>query len=209
MNLRWDHFRYEARGATWGPADSPVRLCSYNSDLPLPFDVEATVAERAGCDPDPVDAGSDEGRLTLLSYVWPDQAHRIRLLRSALEVAAAVPVQVDKANLVDWLPDRIGPVPGQATVVFHSIVLQYLSLDDRRRFEAIGREAGARATPDAPLAWLRLEPNKDQFEVRLTMWPGDGLHRLVATATAHGQDVRWLGTINSSVRPPRHGGSGA
>ena len=192
LNLRWDHFRYEARGATWGPADSPVRLCSYNSDLPLPFDVHATVAERAGCDPDPVDAASDEGRLTLLSYVWPDQAHRIRLLRCALDVAAEVPVPLDKGSLIDWLPERIGPVPGRATVVFHSIVMQYLAKDDRHAFEAIVRQAGERATGDAPLAWLRLEPKGAEFHVRLNRWPGGDEHH-VATATAHGQNVRWLG----------------
>jgi hypothetical protein len=192
LNLRWDHFRYEARGATWGPTDSPVRLCSYNSDLPLPFDVEANVAERAGCDPDPVDAATDEGRLTLLSYVWPDQAHRIRLLRSALEVAATVPVRVDRANLVDWLPERIGPVAGQATVVFHSIVMQYLSKDDHHTFGSIVAKAGARATDDAPLAWLRLEPKGGEFHVRLNRWPGGEEHHL-GTASAHGQNVRWLG----------------
>src|SRR5947208_1364179 len=76
LNLRWDRFRYEARGLTWGPADSPVRLCSYNSDVPLPFDVDARVVDRAGCDAAPVDPTTEDGRLTLLSYVWPDQPHR-------------------------------------------------------------------------------------------------------------------------------------
>jgi hypothetical protein len=34
-------------------------------------------AEREGCDLEPVDPTTDEGRLTLLSYVWPDQAARL------------------------------------------------------------------------------------------------------------------------------------
>ncbi|MDQ3941381.1 MAG: DUF2332 domain-containing protein [Actinomycetota bacterium] len=34
LNLRWDHYRYEARGATWGDPSSPVRLCDYNSEVP-------------------------------------------------------------------------------------------------------------------------------------------------------------------------------
>ena len=40
LNLRWDRYRYEARGETWGPADSPVRLCSYNTQVLPRFDTE-------------------------------------------------------------------------------------------------------------------------------------------------------------------------
>jgi hypothetical protein len=37
-----------------------------------------TVVERSGCDLDPVDVHSSEGRLTLLACTWPDQLERIR-----------------------------------------------------------------------------------------------------------------------------------
>lgn len=40
-------------------------------------------------------------------------------------------------------------------------------------------EAGSRATTDAPLAWLSMEPGADQADVHLTMWPG-GERRLIA-----------------------------
>ena len=191
--LRWDNFRYEARGATWGPVDSPVRLCDFNSEVPLPFDVQAEVVARAGCDMAPVDPTSKDGRLTLLSYVWPDQVARIRNLRAALEVAEQVPVEVERANAADWLERELAEtVPGCATVVYHSIVLQYLSEDD---FERVGRainDAGRAAEPDAPMAWLRMEPGGEQAQVRMTMWP-DGKERLVATCSYHGAAVRWLG----------------
>lgn len=75
--LNWDRYRYEARGATWGPADSLVRLCDYNSQQPLPFAVDATVLERSGCDRSPIDATTDEGALTLKSFVWADQITRV------------------------------------------------------------------------------------------------------------------------------------
>jgi hypothetical protein len=48
LNLRWDYFRYEARGRAWGDPASPVRLCDYNSERPPPFDAAAEVVERAG-----------------------------------------------------------------------------------------------------------------------------------------------------------------
>ena len=51
--------------------------------------------------------------------------------------------------------------------------------------------AGSRATPDAPLAWLRMEPAASLAEVRLTTWPG-GSERLLATSDFHGRDVRWV-----------------
>jgi len=192
LNLRWDHFRYEAAEQSWGDARSPVVLRgAWETSVP-PFSVAATVAERAGCDPNPVDPTTDEGRLTLMSYVWPDQRERFALLGGAIAVARRVPADVARASAVDWLPARLGSVRrGVATVVFHSIALQYLDRSSRERaLEAIA-DAGARATADAPVAWLRMEPGGEQAEVRLTVWPG-GAERLVAATGFHGRPVRWL-----------------
>lgn len=53
---------------------------------------------------------------------------------------------------------------------------------------------GAKATPEAPFAWLRMEPppeNMAVMEVRLTMWPG-GEDRVLATVHPHGAWVKWL-----------------
>lgn len=193
LNLRWDRFLYEARGATWGWPDSPVRLCSYNSDRALPFDVEARVVERAGCDAAPIDPTTEDGRLTLLSYVWPDQVHRIRQLRAALRLAAETPATVDRAEAIAWTEQRWRPQAGAATVVFHSIVMQYLPDDRRAAFKELVRSRGAeQGTAEAPLAWLRFEPVGEEAAVRLTIWPGGDDHT-VAWSGFHGQNVRWLG----------------
>ena len=191
LNLRWDRFFYEARGATWGDPESPVRLCSYNSDRPLPFDVDARVVERAGCDAAPVDPSTEDGRLTLLSYVWPDQIHRIRLLRAALTVAADTPAPVERAEAIAWTTERWHPEPGTATVLFHSIVMQYLG-ERRTAFKELVRRRGLDATAAAPLAWLRLEPAGPEAALRLTIWPG-GTDATIARSGFHGQNVRWLG----------------
>jgi len=191
--LHWDRFRYEARGATWGPEESPVRLCHFNSELPLPFDATASVAERNGCDPAPVDPTTDEGRLTLLSYVWPDQTARIRNLRAALDVAAAAPAPVEAAAAAEWLEPLLAEqTPGMTTIVYHSIVWQYLSDDQLDRITAAIESAGARATAEAPFAWLRMEAGGDIAHVRLALWPG-GADKLVTTCSYHGAAVRWLG----------------
>ncbi|HYC00329.1 MAG TPA: DUF2332 domain-containing protein [Candidatus Limnocylindrales bacterium] len=192
LNLRWDHFRYQAGAACWGDPASPVILRDCWIQTPPPFDVEANVVERAGCDLQPIDPTSEEGRLTLLSFAWPDQLDRFRLLDAAIEVARRVPVTVERANGADWIGGKLlDATPGVATVVFHSIVIQYLDHDTRTRFLSNVAAAGRRATTDAPLAWLRMEPGGDQTEVTLTLWPG-GKTRKVATAGFHGRDVHYL-----------------
>ena len=189
--LRWDHYFYEARGLTWGPSDSPVRLCSYNSERAMPFEVASSVIKRRGCDTDPVDPTTEDGRLTLLSYVWPDQIARHRHLRGALEVAKVVPATVDDAELVGWTDQNVRPLPDAATVVYHSIVMQYLAAEERSMFEQLIVDRGESTNSTAPLAWLRMEPGGEESEVRLTIWPG-GEERVVATSGYHGLNVRWL-----------------
>lgn len=190
LNLRWDHYRYEARGKSWGRPASPVRLCDFDAPPLPPFGVQTRVVERRGCDRNPVDPTTEEGRLTLLSYVWPDQLHRIRLLRSALEVAQAIPVTVDEANAPEWLKQHLTVRRDVTTVVYHSVFLQYPSASERAESVALIKEAGDEATESAPLAWLRMEPGEKGFEVRLTLWPG-GKERLLATCGGHGNRVRW------------------
>src|SRR5262249_13695655 len=92
-----------------------------------------------------------------------------------------------------WLARRLAaPLPGVATVVYHSIVLQYLDQDARDRLSVVLTDAGRRASASAPLAWLRMEPGGEQAEVRLTSWPGGDEH-LIATTGFHGHPVEWLG----------------
>jgi hypothetical protein len=190
---RWDHFHYEARGARWGDSSSPLNLCSFNSDIALPFDVDAEVVLRTGCDQSPIDPTTRDGQLTLTSYIWADQVHRVRLMKLACEIAKSVPMTIEKSGAVDWITQHLAsPVEGVATVVFHSIVMQYLTDDDRASFESTIRQGGSRATDDTPLAWLRMEPGEDSANVHLTLWPS-GKEKLIATTGYHGHDVRWLG----------------
>lgn len=193
LNLRWDHFQYEARGAKWGPEDSPVRLCDFNSETAPPFDVAPEIVDRAGCDINPLDVTTQEGRLTLLSYVWPDQVHRIRLLKGAMEIAARVPVALQRSSAPRWVEDRLRDLPGGvATVVYHSIFFQYMSDDERAAFVAAIEDAGRRASSGSPVAWLRFEHGGAEAETRLKLWPG-GEDRLIATSGFHGGAVRYLG----------------
>jgi hypothetical protein len=194
LNLRWDRYRYESGAWAWGDPASPVRFTNVFEDA-TPAVAEVSVVERAGCDPSPIDPASEHGRLTLMAYTWPDQVHRFAQLRAALDVASGVPAPVESSDGPAWLARELEePRPGMATVVFHSIVSQYLGDDGRARLRNVLAAAGGRATPDAPLAWLRLEPTKPEgggrFLVHLTTWPG-GEERLLAEAHPHGPPVRW------------------
>jgi hypothetical protein len=192
LNLRWDRYCFEIGATSVGDPRSPVRFPSswFEGTWSLPRAV--AVAERRGCDAAPIDPSREDDRLRLLSYVWPDQRARFERLAGALEVARRVAVVVDAADACDWLDVRLSePADGVATVVFHSIFVQYLTAAGRSRLLATIEEAGRRASDTAPVAWLRMEPGGRHAEVRLTMWPG-GRERVLATAGFHGQPVRWL-----------------
>ena len=192
LNLRWDRFGYRADGFSWGLADSPLQLeFELEGTAPeLPAAVE--VAERRGCDANPVDAATPEGRLTLLSYVWPDQPERIARMRAALEVAEEVQVEIERETASAWTERMLAnPAPGRATVLYHSIVSQYLSDEERKAFFGHVRAAGERANTGAPLAWLRMEPADDRADLELTLWPG-GETRHLARVGYHGSPVELL-----------------
>jgi hypothetical protein len=183
LNLRFDRYRYELDGERWGAAASPVviRTRLAGPGRP-PLGTRLEIASRAGCDRRPVDPRTEEGRLTLTSYVWPDQLERLERLQAALEIAGDVDAPVERAGAADWTEARLAePAPGAATVVFHSIVMQYLPDEERERFERAVRSHG--------VAWLRMEPSDEAAELRLTL---AGEDRLLARAGYHGDFIEWL-----------------
>lgn len=191
LNLRWPAYHYEEAGRTWGDPASPVHLAGAFVEGAPPFDVRAEVVERRGCDLEPIDATTEDGRLTLTSFAWAEERWRVDLLRAACDVAARVPAQVDRMDACAWVEQHLHPVEGAATVLVHSIFRMYLPDAAKARFDAAVSAAGARATPSAPLAWLRMEWDVDRVLVHLTTWPG-GQTRLLAETDHRGRDVRWL-----------------
>jgi hypothetical protein len=163
-------------------------------DSPPPhLDARVEVAERGGCDPHPLNPLEEADRIRLLSAVWPDQLERVERMRGAFAEARSVPITVDEGSAVSWLPRRIEkPAEGVATVVFHSIVIQYLTDQERATFLESIEKAGSRATDDSPLAHLTLEPDPGMsgFPVRLRTWPG-GDEIVVAESGPHGADIVW------------------
>jgi len=192
LNLRFERYRYGGGGVAWGPAESPVDLSGMWLEPPPQLPAAVSVVERRGCDRRPIDVATAEGRLQLESSLWADQVQRLARLRGAFAVAARVPAKVEQASVDEWLPRMLAAArPGATTVVYHAIVYEYFTDPVRRAFHAALETAGAAATDDAPLAWLRFEavPAVRGYAATLTTWPG-GEERVVATAGAHGSDVR-------------------
>jgi hypothetical protein len=198
LNLRPERFAYDLGGGlVLGDASSPVRLANcWRGPYPwhgAPLDIAA----RAGCDPAPLNPSRDADRLTLLSYVWADQLERVDRLRAALQIAAEDPIAVQAMPASDFLRRELAvPTPGMATVVWHSVVRQYLGHDERAAVDELIAAAGERATPDAPVVRLSLEPEKKapstfRFLVEMTTWPG-GTSRLLAECLGHGPPVTWF-----------------
>ncbi len=110
-------------------------------------------------------------------------------MQAALAVAEEVPVAIERETASAWTERALAePAPGRATVLYHSIVSQYLSDEEREAFFGHIEAAGERARDDAPLAWLRMEPADDRADLELTLWPG-GETRRIARVGYHGTPV--------------------
>lgn len=194
LNLRVDHFRVVTPSWTWGPADSPVVLDDAVTGEIAPVDVE--IVDRMGCDLHPIDPLTEAGSLRLRSFVWPDHVERARRLAGALKIAARVPVAVDRSEATPWLRERLAERCDDdvLTVVWHSVVWQYLQPTDRAAAEA----AMATASQQSALAHTSMEPPdlSRATHARLTVTTyadGVGETRDLGTVHAHGLPVR-LGT---------------
>jgi hypothetical protein len=74
----------------------------------------------------------------------------------------------------------------------HSVVWQYIAPDEQAAIAQALEAAGARATAQAPLAWLRMEPPSpdSQVELRCRLWPG-GTDQQLAVVHPHGAWIDW------------------
>jgi hypothetical protein len=194
LNLRADHFGYvDQHGRTFGDPAAPVQLVWKGRALrPWP---DMRIVERLGSDVSPVDVSSTEGRLVLTAYVWPDQTARHERLRGALEVAQRVPAEVRRQAARDFVDD-VELQDGATTVLWHSVMWQYLDHAEQDAVTARVEELGAAATSERPFVHLRLEPmrrtpeSEHDFLVAMQVWPGGEL-RILGDSAGHGVPTTW------------------
>jgi hypothetical protein len=192
LNLLLDRYGYWLGGRRAGDPDSPLQLVpDWEGGPPPGFHLR--VESRSGVDIAPLDPRSDGDRL--LAYVWPDQRRRIEQLEAALAIAVQDPPMVERADAADWLEPRLAsPLrPGVTRVVMHSVAFHYFPKEAQARISSSIAGHGAKASPEAPLAWLRYEqvPGEPHFSLVLQLWPGGDQIRL-AECHPHGRWIRWL-----------------
>lgn len=202
LNLHWDHFAYDLGGLAIGKATS-LPLIAPAWDGPKPPTVDVLVVDRAGCDRTPIDIRSKDDALRLRAYIWADQTERLARLDQAMDLVHSSRVRIVHADAADWASLRLAERrPGVATVLFHSIVWQYIEKGSRMRLEHAIEAAGRRADQEAPFAWLRMEPETPKAAaLRLTLWPG-GETLLLADVDYHGSWINWHIKANTLRRLP-------
>jgi hypothetical protein len=194
LNLLWDRYRYRYANGSWGDRGAPLELAG-EERRPVPAELLALaprVRSRVGLDLAPIDVASEEGRLLLRSFVWPDMSDRLERLEHALDGVRRDPPPIERGDLLERLPELLAARrAGALTLVFENAVLAYVPEDGRRRLYAQLAEAGERA----PLAFVNAGGTAEEVPTYQTMnvqiWPG-GEREVVAHADFHGAWIDWL-----------------
>lgn len=195
LNTVLDRYSFRLGQTEAGAAGSPVRLTPVWTGASPP-QAEVRVVRRAAVDRNPLDMRDPATRERLSAYVWADQRERLARLEAALQLAAADPAPIAQADAADWLEATLAvePEPGVCRVVMHTIAYQYFPPQAQARIRDHLARVGARATQDAPLAWLSFEAASGSVDRRpaldLTVWPGGATRRL-AISQPHGADITW------------------
>ena len=194
LNLLADRYSYLIGGRELGDPASPLRFVDPWTPPP-PIDLEDAAARleivaRAGCDPAPLDPSRPDDQLALLSYIWPDEPHRMDRMRAALSVAARDPIPVAPRRGSEWLPEVLRtPRERELTVVWHSVMRQYV---DPGEWAAIER-ALCDAARSMPVARLGMEPAGDRHaRMELTVEePAGTPPSTLAVCDDHGLPIGW------------------
>jgi hypothetical protein len=193
LNLMWDRYRYLYEAGEWGSAEAKLGL-SGEERRPLPMEllqVRPLVRYRTGIDIAPVDVTTEEGKLLLKSFVWPDQPHRLEMLDRAVATLRKDPPQLIRGDIAEELPHVLADRrDGALTVVWQTAALGYLPDQARESARAALEAAGE----EAPLAWIsggRSERSQQEWAMKIRLWPG-GDRELVAYADWHGAWLEWV-----------------
>jgi hypothetical protein len=196
LNTNWNRFHYKTASWSWGDRSSAVQIdTDWNG--PTPPVGPLNIRSAAACDLNPLDITDPAQRLQLRSYVWPDQPERLARFDGAVALALQAGRTVERADAAQWVQRKLAArARDAATVIYHSIFLQYPPRETRTAIADAIRAAGECATDDAPVAWIRVEPealtdggsNSIRVVIDLTTWPG-GERRIIGYTDGHVRGV--------------------
>jgi hypothetical protein len=196
VNTMIERYRYDLGGVTVGRAESPMRLAPEWRGPPPPADPIEIISIR-GADLAPVDLADPAQALRLKAFVWPDATERMARIDAAIALAAETPPDLVAMGAGEFVRERLAAphASGVTRVFYHSVVWQYLPEATRSSITTMIEQAGEAATAEKPIAWVRLETNRQTFRHELTVryWPGGGEPAMLGEAHPHGAWIEWLG----------------
>ena len=202
LNLLIDRYRFDLGGTIAGQDASPVTIRPDWKGPPPPA-VPLEIVSIRGCDVNPMDATDPEVAARLAAYVWPEAPERLTRVRAAIGMMRTRGVDLVRADAADWIEARLAEpqAAGVMRVLMHSVVWQYLPDLVAERIRTAMKTAGANATPERPLGWVMMEPDRafGHQNVRMRSWPGSGEWTTLATSHAHGT---WIDSSGRSSNAP-------
>lgn len=195
INLMLGRYAYDLGGVQVGPEDPVMAFApAWNGAPPPAHRIE--IAKARGCDVAPVDLTDPAQALRLKAYIWPEHAVRFERMDAAIRAASQSKPDIVAMNAADFVEAELARPQEQGTtrMLMHSIVWQYVPADQQARVTAAMEAAGARATPESPLAWVQVEADRTVHRHKLTVrhWPGGSEEVQLAWSHPHGADVEWL-----------------
>lgn len=193
LNLHFPDYALDVSQRHYGSKEAAITLSPEWTGAPPP-DQEITIAERRSVDLSPVDLGNPAMRLRLLAYLWPDQPERLERTMRALSLPRQT---VDRGDAVEWLAQRLTrPQKGVLHLIYHTIAWQYFPQNAQNTGRALLLDAGAKARPDTPFAWLGIEADGQKLgaHMQLTLWDGsviEGTRYSLGRMDFHGRWITW------------------
>ena len=168
-----DRYSYRYRGiggvTTLDPAGGPsavVLSSELTTDDRMPLLRLPEIVWRAGVDVDPLDASDPDDRRFLTTLVWPGESGRVKRIEAALDVVAADPPLLVRADATTdrVLADLASRAPGDATLVVTTPgVLPHIPRGGRVRLAETIAALGAR--------WITIDPPALHAELAASVRP--------------------------------------
>ncbi len=195
INLMLARYAYDLGGVKVAPEDAVMRFQPDWHGAPPPAG-EIAIAGTKGCDVAPVDLTDPAQALRLKAYIWPEHTVRFERMDAAIRAASERKPDIVRMNAADFVEAELArpQEAGTTRVLMHSIVWQYVPEGQQVRVTAAMEAAGARATPERPLAWVKVEADRTVHRHALTVryWPGGGEEVQLAWSHPHGADIEWI-----------------
>ncbi|MFM7379125.1 MAG: DUF2332 domain-containing protein [Erythrobacter sp.] len=195
INLMLDRYAYDLGGVKVRPEDAVMAFAPDWHGAPPPAR-NIAIASTQGCDVAPVDLTDPAQALRLRAYIWPEHKVRFERMDAAIRAASQKKPDIVQMNAADYVEAELAKPQelGTTRMLMHSIVWQYVPVDQQERVTAAMEAAGALATPERPLAWVQVEADRSVHRHKLTVryWPGGEEEVQLAWSHPHGADIEWL-----------------